>query len=556
MAHVVFYDATELDKEQLTEALQVTDHYWEYQDDKISLETCNPQVEIISVFTTSTVTKEMMEAMPKLTLIACRSTGFNHIDLEAAKERGITVVNVPTYGDATVAEYAFTMLLALTRKLPEVLEAENERLVMPLLTGQDLRGKTFGVVGTGHIGQRAIEIAKGFSMRVIAYDKYPNQETADQLGFTYTELDDLLRQSDFITLHLPFNDQTHHILNHDRLKIMKPGAIVVNTGRGGLIDTPALIEELDNGHLGGAALDVLEGEHLLDYEEETALLRKGAVSDDVLRHSVEISALKKMPNVIVSPHNAFNTTEAIGRINQTTVDNIINFYNAHIPHKIESKQREAGQLILLRHAESQWNAKGIWSGIADCGLSPKGWEDTEYLGKTLQETGITIDVAIHTRLARTEETLEGVCRVVDCSNTRVIKDDGIMERDYGSYTGQDKWEMKEKLGDEQWTAVRRGWDVPVPHGETLKDTYQRVVPAYKESVLPYLREGKNVLLVSHGNSLRAVMKYLESISDEDIADVEMLINQVAIYTIDATTGMATSGRSIKVDTPTGQSKLA
>lgn len=232
MAHLVFYDSTELDKAQLTNALKETDHYWEYQDDKISLETCNPNAEIISVFTTSTVTREMISAMPKLTLIACRSTGFNHVDLEAAADHNVTVVNVPTYGDATVAEYAFTLLLALTRKLQEVLAVENERLVMPELTGQDLLGKTFGVIGTGHIGQRAIKMGKGFSMNVIAYDKYPNEAIAKELDFKYADLDELLSQADYISLHLPYNPGTHHILNRERLLSMKKGAIVINTGRG------------------------------------------------------------------------------------------------------------------------------------------------------------------------------------------------------------------------------------------------------------------------------------------------------------------------------------
>jgi len=556
MAHIVFYDSTELDTQQLTTALTGTDHYWEYQDDKISLETCNPNAEVISVFITSTVTREMMQAMPKLTLIACRSTGFNNIDLQAAKELDVTVVNVPKYGDATVAEYAFTLLLALTRRLQEVLETKNERLVMPELTGQDLSGKTFGVVGTGNIGQRAIEMGKGFSMDVIAYDKFPNEEKATTLGFKYVELEELLEKSDFITLHLPANSETHHILNEDRLQTMKPGAIIINTGRGGLIDTGALIKFLDNGHLGGAALDVIEGERLLEYGNQIALLRDEHPSEEFLMHSVEISALKKMPNVIVSPHNAFNTTEAIGRINQTSVDNIIGFYSNNIPNKVDAKPQETGKLILLRHAESEWNAKGIWSGIADCGLSEKGRQDCHYLGRALKEFGIEINVAIHTRLARTEETLRYVREELGPNEMTVIQDDGIMERDYGSYTGQDKWEMKEKLGDEQWTAVRRGWDVPVPNGETLKDTYERVVPAYKETVLPHLQEGKNVLLVAHGNSLRALMKYLESISDEEISEVEMMINQIAVYEIYPQSGLAKSGRSVQIESPTGKSKLA
>lgn len=555
MAHIVFYDSTELDKEQLTKALQPTDHYWEYQDGKISLETCNPNAEIISVFTTSTVTREMIESMPKLTLISCRSTGFNNIDLKAAAEHNVTVTNVPKYGDSTVAEYAFALLLALTRKIQEVLETENERLVMPELTGQDLLNKTFGVIGTGNIGRRAIEIGKGFAMNVIAYDKYPNEEMAKEIGFRYADLDELLQQSDFISLHLPYTRETHHLLNANRLKKMKRGAIVVNTGRGALVDSNALIDLLDSGHLGGAALDVLEGEELLKYEEETALLRNKESSGEMLRHSVEISALKKMPNVIISPHNAFNTVEAIGRINQTAVDNIISFYNGDVPNRVTVKPTEMGKLVLLRHTESEWNASGTWTGIADVSLSEKGRQDLVYVGKAINDLGVKIDVAFHTKLTRTEETLKGVCDVMDGS-CEIIREDAFMERDYGEYTGQDKWKMKDKLGEELWFKVRRGWDVEVPHGETLKNVYERVVPVYQDKVLPLLKAGKNVLIVGHGNTFRALIKHLESISDEDIEKIEMPINTIFVYDIEPQTGLMVSAEKVDVETPTGGSKLA
>ena len=192
MALIVFYDSTELDKQQLSEKLGPTDHHWEYVDDKISLENCNAEAEVISVFTTSTVTREMMEKMPKLTLIACRSTGYNHVDLKAADEHDITVVTVPTYGEATVAEYAFTLLLCLTRKIQDVLEIENERYQMPELTGIDLAAKTMGIIGTGHIGQKAIKMANGFSMNVLAYDAFPKEGLDREMNFTYVSLEELL----------------------------------------------------------------------------------------------------------------------------------------------------------------------------------------------------------------------------------------------------------------------------------------------------------------------------------------------------------------------------
>lgn len=541
MAVITFYDTTELDKQQLTAGLQPTDHYWEFVDEHISLDNLNPESEIISVFVSSTVTREMIERLPKLTLICCRSTGYNNIDFAAVQERGITVVNVPVYGDVTVAEYAFTMLLGLTRRFADVLQTENESFRLPQLTGQDLAGKTFGVIGSGRIGQRALQIAKGFSMRTIAYDAFPNEQLQDEFGFEYVPLEQLLAEADVISLHVPYLRSTHHIMNREHLQAMKPGAILINTARGALVDTRALIEVLESGHLGGAALDVLEGEKLLNLEDELILLSSGETTKDMLRHSVEISALKKMPNVIVSPHNAFNTVEAIGRINGTTVQNIVDFYNGQMPHKIEPKTPEMGKLVLLRHTESVWNACGVWSGLTDIPLSEKGQFDCSPVGDAIKHIGFPIDVAIHTEQVRTRKTLEGILvSVGDTEGITTVLEPGFNERNYGEYTGMDKWKVKEELGEERFNEIRRGWDVPFPNGETLKQVYERVVPAYEATVLPQLRAGKNVLVVAHGNSLRALMKYLESIPDDKISDLEMLMDEMVIYDVDSETGLKQS----------------
>lgn len=540
MAKIIFYDTSELDKQQLTEALSVTDHYWEFHDENISIANVHADAEIVSVFVSSTVTREMIEAMPKLTLICCRSTGYNNIDLEAANEHNVTIVNVPTYGEATVAEYAFTMLLALSRKLVEVVESEREEWHPPELRGFDLAGKTFGVIGAGHIGQKALKMARGFSMRTLAFDQFPKEGLDVELGFTYASMEEVLRESDVISLHLPYMQSTHHILNAERLAMMKPGAILINTARGALVDTKALVMSLDQGHLGGAALDVVEGEKLLNYEEELALLASGEANADALLHSVEISALQKMPNVILSPHNAYNTVEAIGRINQTTVDNIVNFYNGVMPHKISFKPVEMGRLVLLRHTESVWNACGVWSGVTDIPLSEKGLYDCTPVGKAIREVGFPIDVAIHTEQVRTRKTLEGILQSIDAKRVEVLLEAGFNERNYGEYTGMDKWKVKEQLGEERFNEIRRGWDVPFPQGETLKEVYERAVPAYIQTVLPLLRSGKNVLIVAHGNSLRALMKYLESIPDDEIADLEMLMDEMVIYDIDRESGLKTA----------------
>ncbi len=547
MALIYFYDATDLDEKQLTAGLANTDHHWEYVADKLSPDNLNPDTEVISVFVSSTVTREIIEALPRLRVIACRSTGFNNVDLEAAADHDVTVLNVPTYGEATVAEYVFTLLLALTRRLPAVLAAEGEQFDPADLRGHDLQGQTFGVVGTGHIGQKALRIAHGFGMKTIAYDTFPKPELQKELGFTYVGLEDLLGQADVVSLHTPYLPATHHLMNNERLGQMKQGAILINTARGELVDTGALIEQLDNGHLGGAAIDVVEGETLLNYHEETALLRSETLPEDTLRHSVEISALQKMPNVVISPHNAFNTVEAIGRINQVTAQNIIDYWYGKTPNKVEPPTPTIGKLLVVRHAESTWNAEGKWTGITNISLSEKGFKEATMFGQALRKLGVAVDVAYCSEQVRTRETLECMLDTAQMFNAPTITAKALNERDYGQYTGKNKWEVQKEIGEEAFEQVRRGWDVPVPGGETLKMVYERVVPFYKDTVLPQLCHGKNVLVVAHGNTIRALTKYMESISDEDVTQLEMPFGQISIYDV-SDAGLCQSAATVKIDT--------
>jgi D-lactate dehydrogenase len=539
MALLYFYDATELDQKQLGEALSGTDHRWEFVADKIDPANCNTEAEVISVFVTSTVTREVIEAMPKLRLIACRSTGFNHIDFEAANEHNITVVNVPTYGENTVAEYAFAMLLALTRNLPAVLATENQQYAPPDLNGHDLAAKVLGVIGTGHIGLKTLQIAAGFSMETLAHDPYAKPELQEEYGFKYVELDELLTRSDVVSLHVPYLPSTHHIMNRENLEKMKTGAILINTARGELVDTAALTDLLDSGHLGGAVIDVVEGEILLNHREETALLRSRTLPDSVLRHSVEIDVLKKMPNVIVSPHNAYNTVEAIKRINDTTSQNIIDFWYDKSPNKVSPPPKPRGKLILVRHGQSRWNATGQWTGLTDIPLDDKGFNEASELGQLLKSLDIPIDYAYYTELIRSRETLEGMFNAAQLFHVPIETAAAFNERDYGVYTGRNKWQVKDDIGEDAFQALRRGFDVEVPEGETLKDVYNRAVPFYKERVLPQLISGQNILISAHGNSIRALMKYLDNISDEDISNLEMLFGQIVVYEVDDD-GRATS----------------
>ncbi len=282
--------------------------------------------EVISTFVDSTIGESVLAHFPNLKLIATRSTGYDHIDLSACNSRGVLVVNVPSYGEDTVAEYTFALLLSLTRKIFESYDRIRETGSFSLLglRGVDLKGKTLGVVGTGRIGKNVIEIAKGFNLNVVAFDKFPDQAYADKMGYKYLSLDEVLSQSDILTLHVPYLPENHHLLNESAFAKMKSGAYLINTARGGLIDTTALVKGLKEGKLAGAGLDVLEEEGVIK-DELNFLTSPTHPGDHDLKIVLQNHLLVDMPNVIVTPHNAFNTWEALGRILQTTLDNIQGF---------------------------------------------------------------------------------------------------------------------------------------------------------------------------------------------------------------------------------------
>jgi 2,3-bisphosphoglycerate-dependent phosphoglycerate mutase len=205
-----------------------------------------------------------------------------------------------------------------------------------------------------------------------------------------------------------------------------------------------------------------------------------------------------------------------------------------------SSETVPGKLLLLRHTESEWNAIGVWSGITDVELSAKGRKDCVAVAQALDEIGTPINLAVYTYQKRTKQTLDGVSVAKVLATTQQVLEPGFNERNYGKYTGMNKWQVKVELGEAQFNALRRGWNVSFENGETLKQVYERVVPAYEGTVLPQLRAGKNVLVVAHGNSLRALMKHLDSIPDDKIEELEMLMNQVVVYTIDPETGTKAS----------------
>ncbi len=279
--------------------------------------------EVLSVFVDSTVTKDMIDSMPNLRVIALRSMGFDHVDYVYAQERGIVVTYVPRYGAQTVAEYAFALILALSRKAYaayDALRSDGERDVKKY-EGFDLYGKTLGIVGTGAIGKQSARIAKGFGMRVLACDIYPDESFAASYDVQYVSFDEVLAQSDIVSLHVPSTPENHHLINAESLANAKRGIYIINTARGDLIDTVALTKALQSGQVAGAGLDVYEGEKFI--VDEMELLDEGKdIAEESWRAFAAEHALLDMPNVIITPHVAFNSVEAKREITLTTAENI------------------------------------------------------------------------------------------------------------------------------------------------------------------------------------------------------------------------------------------
>lgn len=295
--------------------------------------------ETISVFVDSLVNAEVIDKFPQLKFIATRSTGYDHIDLEKCAQRGVKVANVPTYGENTVAEHAFGLLLALSKRIYDGYHQlrEGGEYDPSKLQGFDLKGKMLGVVGTGHIGQHAIRIGNGFQMKVIGYDAFPKPELEEQLGFKYVkDFTEILAQSDVLTLHVPYLESTHHMINKDNIMKMKKGAVLINTSRGPVVETEALLQALASGHLYGAGLDVVEEEGVI--KDEMHFLVAGNEAGHNLKVALANHLLINMPNVIMTPHSAFNTKEALQRILDTTAENIAAFISGNPINLVVAKK--------------------------------------------------------------------------------------------------------------------------------------------------------------------------------------------------------------------------
>ena len=290
------------------------------------------EYEIISTFIYSDLSEKILKKLPNLKLIATRSTGFDHIDLNYCKKKKITVCNVPSYGENTVAEHTFALILALSRRIVEGANRVKQGGFSPTgLTGFDLNGKTIGIIGVGSIGQWVVKYAKAFGMKILGVTSSAHPKLEKKLGYQRVALKACLKQADVITLHVPYCKATHHLINRGNIKRMKKGSLLINTARGPIVETESILWALEQGILAGAGLDVLEEEENLD---DPQALFSGYISNDNLKELVAVHLLREKPNVIITPHNAFNSKEAIERIVKTTYGNIQGFLKSELKNRV------------------------------------------------------------------------------------------------------------------------------------------------------------------------------------------------------------------------------
>lgn len=332
---IACFEIDALEKKYLTKAFKGHEAvYFEHPIRVDELESVQDS-EALVLFIYSRIDESVLEKLPKLKYITTMSTGYDHIDLEACKKRNIQVSNVPAYGEVTVAEHTFALILAVSRRIVESYTRVKDGYFSPEgLTGFDLHGKTLGVVGVGAIGCNVIRIAKGFGMNVIGYKRSPDPELEKEYGFKIHDLETVLQQSDIISLHLPYSQETHHLIDDEKFYMMKKGAVIINTARGAIIDTKAMLAALDRGDLGGAGLDVCEGEPVL--HEERQLLSK-EFNNEELMYVMEEHMLLHNPNVVITPHNAFNSHEALEIILATTAENIKSYGEGNTKNLVETK---------------------------------------------------------------------------------------------------------------------------------------------------------------------------------------------------------------------------
>lgn len=274
--------------------------------------------EVVCAFVNANLSAKVIAILASVgvKLIAMRCAGFNNVDLKAAQKAGIPVVRVPAYSPHSIAEHALALLLSLTRHIPQAyVRTRSGNFNIQGLAGRDLHGLAAGILGTGKIGKIMATILSGFGMKIFLYDLYPDEVWAKENGFQYLSLEDFFTSVDVLSLHCPLTEQTRHIVNQKTLALMKKDAVIINTGRGALIETKALVKALKTGQIGGAALDVYEEESRYFFNDWSV----DVINDDVL------ARLLTFPNVIITGHQAFLTTDALMSIAKTTLNNIKEF---------------------------------------------------------------------------------------------------------------------------------------------------------------------------------------------------------------------------------------
>ena len=318
MVKVALFDAKAYDRPSFERFAAMHDMEFRFLETKLNEDTVAlaKGYDAVCVFVNDTVNAAVVDKLYEygVKLIALRSAGYNNVDVKAAFGK-IHVVHVPAYSPYAVAEHAIALLLTSVRRIHKAYNRTREfNFSLSGLTGFDLHGKTVGVIGTGKIGRIFIDICRGFGMNVIAYDRFPAKDS----GIRYAALDELLEQSDIISLHCPLTDETRHLIDGSAIEKMKKGVVIINTSRGGLIDAEALLKGIKSRKIGAACLDVYEEEADIFFEDRSGHI----LNDDIL------SRLISMPNVIVTSHQAFLTEEALNNIAETTVNNILSYFNS------------------------------------------------------------------------------------------------------------------------------------------------------------------------------------------------------------------------------------
>ena len=316
MIKVAFFDTKAYDKPSFEHYGQLHDMQFRFLETKLNEDTVELArgCDVVCVFVNDTVNAKVIDQLHEMgvKLIALRSAGYNNVDIHSAYGK-VHVVHVPAYSPYAVAEHAMALLLTSIRRIHKAyIRTRDFNFSLNGLTGFDLHGKTIGVIGTGKIGRIFIDICRGFGMNVIAYDLFPAKDS----GIKYVSLEELFRSSDIISLHCPLTDETRHMINADAIETMKKGIVIINTSRGGLIDTEALLEGIKARKVGAACLDVYEEEADIFFED-----RSGHILNDEL-----LARLISMPNVIVTSHQAFLTEEALNNIAEPTVNNILSYF--------------------------------------------------------------------------------------------------------------------------------------------------------------------------------------------------------------------------------------